>query len=77
MAPEILRVLLLVYLGISLVVAFAYLSRRRLTLGEWFFWGLVAVMLPVFGPFFVISARPGPRPLRRRKPDSQKEGKNP
>jgi hypothetical protein len=72
MIPDVLRVFLVIYLVISLVIAFFYLARRRLTLGEWFFWGLVAVTLPVFGPFFVISARPGPRQPRRRQNHLQK-----
>ena len=74
MTPENLRLLLALYLALSLLIAVAYLARRRLTLGEWLFWGLVAVTLPVFGPFFVISARPGPRSPRRRQPSVQKEG---
>ena len=68
---DILSILLAAYLILSLAIAFAYLSRRRLTLGEWLFWGLVAVLVPVFGPFFVISARPGPRQSRRRQPHPQ------
>lgn len=72
MTPDWLKALLFAYLAISLLIAIAYLSRRRLTLGEWFFWGLVAVTIPVFGPFFVISARPGPRQPRRRQSHSQK-----
>jgi hypothetical protein len=65
MNAETLRTLLLVYIALSAGLAFVYMARRRLTLGEWVFWGLVAILLPVFGPFFVISARPGPRPPRR------------
>lgn len=67
MAPEILRILLLVYLVFSLALAFAYMARRRLTWGEWLFWGVVAIAVPVFGPFLVISARPGPGKLRRQR----------
>lgn len=66
MNAETLRTLLLVYIAFSAAVAFVYMARRRLTFGEWVFWGLVAILLPVFGPFLVISARPGPRPPRRR-----------
>lgn len=66
MTPPILTYLLIVYLACSLLIAIGYLSRRRLTFGEWVFWGLVAVTVPVFGPFFVIAARPGPR--QRRHP---------
>lgn len=66
MNAETLRTLLLVYIVLSVAIAFVYMARRRLTFGEWVFWGLVAILLPVFGPFLVISARPGPRPPRRR-----------
>jgi hypothetical protein len=66
MIAEILRILLGAYLVLSLALAITYLARRRLTLGEWFFWGGLALIIPVFGPFFVISARPGPRQPSRR-----------
>jgi hypothetical protein len=72
MIPDVLRIILAIYLVVSLFIAIAYLSRRHLTLGEWFFWGSVAVLIPVFGPFFVISARPGPRQPRRRQMHLQK-----
>lgn len=66
MNAENLRTLLVVYIALSAGFAFFYMARRRLTFGGWLFWGLVAVFVPIFGPFFVISARPGPRQLRRR-----------
>lgn len=66
MVAEILRILLSAYLGLSLAIAILYLARRRLTIGEWLFWGTIAITVPVFGPFFVISARPGPRQRSRR-----------
>jgi hypothetical protein len=68
MNAETLRTLLLAYIVLSVAIAFVYMARRRLTFGEWVFWGLIAILLPVFGPFFVISARPGPRPPRRLPP---------
>jgi hypothetical protein len=66
MTPELLRTILAAYMIVSVLVTLAYLSRRRLTLGEWLFWGALTVFVPVFGPFFVISARPGPRVSRRQ-----------
>jgi hypothetical protein len=62
----ILRVLLSVYCVAALVIAIFYLRYRRLTLGEYAFWGLLAFVIPVLGPFFVIAARPGPRKRLRR-----------
>jgi hypothetical protein len=80
MTSQAILLLFVVYLILSLALAAAYLIRRRLTPGEWFFWGLVAVTLPVFGPFVVIASRPGlpPLPPPRRKPDEPSlQGKNP
>lgn len=71
--PNLLLTILSLYILLALLIAFSYLARRRLTLGEWFFWGAVALFLPVFGPFFVISARPGPRTPRRRTHPSLNE----
>jgi hypothetical protein len=76
MTSQLMLIILVVYLLLSLSIAAAYLLRRRLTPGEWLFWGLVAVTLPVFGPFVVIAARPGLPPVRRRKPHPSQQGKN-
>jgi hypothetical protein len=75
MTSQFMLILFSVYLLLSLAVAVSYLVRRRLTPGEWFFWGLVAVTLPVFGPFVVIAARPGLPPLPQRKPNPPHQGK--
>ena len=67
MTPQFLTILLGIYMLLSLILAIGYLSRRRLTFGEWVFWSLITLTFPVIGPFFVIAARPGPRHLRQRK----------
>ena len=77
MTSQFMLIIFILYLLLSLLLAAAYLLRRRLTPGEWFFWGLVAVFLPVFGPFVVIAARPGLPPLKPRKPTPPQEGKTP
>lgn len=69
MNNESLRYLLIFYAALAAVFSLYYLTRRRLSLGEWFFWGGLTLALPIIGPFLAISARPGPgarRPLRRR-----------
>lgn len=69
MNSEFLRYLLIAYTALAAVFSLYYLTRRRLSLGEWFFWGGLTLTLPVLGPFLAISARPGPgarRLLRRR-----------
>jgi hypothetical protein len=66
MEATILRLVLAVYCLAAFAVTVFYLHYRRLTPGEYIFWGILALVLPVFGPFFVISARPGPRKRLRR-----------
>jgi len=66
MEAFILRILLATYGLIALAISLFYLRYRRVTWGEYTFWAIVAVVLPVLGPFFVIAARPGPRKRLRR-----------
>jgi len=66
MIPNILRVMLLVVILSMAFLSFIYLSRRRLTWGEYLLLGLFAALVPVFGPFLVISLRPG---APRRSPE--------
>ncbi|GAB4483559.1 MAG: hypothetical protein OHK0031_06950 [Anaerolineales bacterium] len=75
MNSEILRSLLFSYAALAAIFSLYYLTRRRLSLGEWFFWGGLTLALPVLGPFLAISARPGPgarRPFRRPTAKVQK-----
>lgn len=61
MESFILRFLLVAYSTVAFVVTIFYLYYRRVTLGEYVLWGIIAFILPIVGPFFVIAARPGPR----------------
>lgn len=57
--PDPLRLLLSIgLLGMVLLAAF-YLRSRRLTFLQYFGWGLLLVLVPLLGPFWVILARPG------------------
>ncbi|MCS6994486.1 MAG: hypothetical protein N2117_12495 [Anaerolineales bacterium] len=58
--------LLVSYAAISFALALAYLRYRRLSHAEIVAWGALALFVPIFGPFFVIAARPGPRRRSRR-----------
>ena len=61
LSPETMRVLLLVgALGMALLASF-YLRRRELTIAEYIGWGLLALLLPLLGPFLVILYQPGKR----------------
>jgi hypothetical protein len=55
----ILRILLLVDIFTLALVAAFFLRSRRLSWGQYLLWGLLAVCLPILGPFLVILRRPG------------------
>jgi len=71
-AAFLLRFLLAAYSAIAFIICLFYLRYRRVTLGEYAFWGIVAFILPVLGPFLVIAARPGPRKRLRRPVSKQR-----
>jgi hypothetical protein len=66
MAALILQSLFAIYVLAAFVIAIFYLRYRRCSPLEFALWGGVALFLPVFGPFFVIAARPGPKKRVRR-----------
>lgn len=58
-SPAVMRFLLLLcLLGMAWLGIF-YLRRREMSLGEYLAWGMLAVLLPLVGPFLVILSRPG------------------
>ena len=56
---EIMRTLLLIVITAMLLLAIAYLSKRKLTLIAFCGWVLLALILPILGPILVILSRPG------------------
>jgi len=65
-APDVLRALLVVIIIAMALLAVFYLRRRQLAWWQYCAWGFLALMVPVLGPFLVISLRPGGRPTERR-----------
>ncbi len=66
---EILRGLLVADVVGMFALAAVYLRQRRLPWHQYLGWGLVALLVPVFGPFLVIASHPGEarrRPAPRR-----------
>jgi hypothetical protein len=57
--PESLRLLLLIGLLGMLLLAIFYLRERRLSFRQFLGWGLLAIFIPLLGPFLTILARPG------------------
>jgi hypothetical protein len=80
-AADVLRALILVDILAMALFAIFYLRRRALSWTAFLGWGLLAVLIPLLGPFLVIAARPGgpqhrtlgarpgwPPPARRTSP---------
>ena len=72
MNANALRLLLGCFLVMIYLVAVLYLRRRKMSARAYAFWGVFALLLPAFGPFFVIAYRPGE--LVHRKRSRQKFG---
>ncbi|MDR3574246.1 MAG: hypothetical protein P4L50_10305 [Anaerolineaceae bacterium] len=60
-ADAIIRDLIILDVVIMALLAIFYLRKRRLTWWEFCGWGLLALMLPLVGPFLIIVLRPGKR----------------
>lgn len=59
LSPVIMRVILaLCLLGEALLAVF-FLRQRRMSFYAYLGWGLLALLVPVIGPFFVIWTCPG------------------
>jgi hypothetical protein len=54
----LLILLVLDIFSLALLAAF-YLRRRQMSWFEYLFWGLLAVLIPIIGPFLVIISKPG------------------
>ena len=56
---DILRIMLFACLFGMVMVAILYLRQRKLSTMAYLLWGLLAVVVPVLGPYLVIISRPG------------------
>lgn len=61
MNAQILRALLMVFLGTIFLISISLLQNRKMSVAAYAFWGSIALFLPAFGPFFVIAYHPGER----------------
>ncbi len=67
MNAAVIRTLLLVDIIAMALLAFFYLRGRELAWHEYLSFGLVALLVPLLGPFLVILSRPG-KPVPTSKP---------
>lgn len=66
MTTDTLRVLLLLLFFALYALAIIYLSRRTLTPLQFAAWALVALFVPILGPFIVFAAHPGQKRVRAK-----------
>ena len=59
LSPDLMRSLLLVCMLTLAILSIYYLRQRDLTHLAYFFWGLIAILVPIIGPFVVIWRNPG------------------
>jgi len=59
MDADVLRSILIFFLVAIYLISISFLSRRKLSVWAYAFWGIFALLLPAFGPFFLIAYRPG------------------
>ena len=59
LTPDFMRAFLVAGLMAMALLALVYLRQRRLSVSEYLLWGLLAVLVPLLGPFLVIWSRPG------------------
>lgn len=55
----VVRILLIVDMVAMALLALVYLRQRRMRWAAYCCWGLLAVGVPVLGPFLLIANRPG------------------
>lgn len=59
MTAGLVRILLVIDIGAMALLALIYLRQRKLSWVGYCCWGLLAVGIPVLGPFLLIASRPG------------------
>lgn len=55
----VLRTLLVIDIAAMALLALIYLRQRKLSWSGYCCWGLLAVGIPILGPFLLIANRPG------------------
>lgn len=60
-SPDSMRFLLLLCMLAMVLLAAFDLRRQKLHPLKYLFWGLVAILIPIVGPFAVIWVKPGIR----------------
>ncbi|HAY85355.1 MAG TPA: hypothetical protein DCY42_10680 [Chloroflexi bacterium] len=59
MNASLIKTFLVIFFILMVLAAFSFLRQRKMKKIAYAFWGTFALLLPGFGPFFVIAYRPG------------------
>jgi hypothetical protein len=66
MNADFLLSLLIFFFATIYLLSVSFLWQRKMSAWAYAFWGMFALLLPAFGPFFVIAYRPGKMVSRKR-----------
>ena len=58
-SPQLMRLLLVTCLLGMAILATLSLRRRKMPVSAYIGWGLIAILLPLVGPFIILLVRPG------------------
>jgi hypothetical protein len=58
-SPQLMRLLLIICLLGMALLAVLSLRQRKMPAAAYIGWGLLAILLPLIGPFVVLLVRPG------------------
>jgi hypothetical protein len=72
MSADFVLSLLIFFFATIYLLSVSFLCRRKMSAWAYAFWGMFALLLPAFGPFFVIAYRPGK--MIHQKRGRQKSG---
>ncbi len=57
----LIKALLVIVIIILAVMGLMFLRKRNLPPAGYLFWGMIAIVIPVFGPILLIALHPGQR----------------
>jgi hypothetical protein len=58
-SPQLMRLLLVTCLLGMAILATLSLRQRKMPVSAYIGWGLIAILLPLVGPFIILLVRPG------------------
>ena len=58
-SPDLMRWLLLFGMLAMVILSALFLRQRRMSITAYALWGMLAIFIPILGPFMVVWIKPG------------------